>query len=953
MAETKKSTSAKKGTTRQSSGSVSEKRKAEMLKRNAERRHITSVVLFAVGVLVLAFTLFGKTTGEELSAWDAIHTFIFGVFGLSSFFVGPILIYIAIMISADRTKATISKRMIQLLLMILLISAAALVIFVGTTKNPAIEEPTLSDTIVYAYENGVQLDGGGVIGLILGAPLLLFGQAGAIIILILVAFVIFMIMTNMSLQDLFNKIANPVKKAGNYAREKREQYREEDEYVQEELRKKEEEARRKRHTEKDRRMAEEHLRNVSEEEKKARKFAAFERLSANARIESGETVPAEEVKAPDPVAEQKKESNEFQKDLNDYLKGKIDKKEPVHIQETVDTVKIEERTTNTGDGPYSPDGPFFADDTNRVVRPFTEAVKRESLVGGAAASETIAEASSHVEQSAPAAVEERHADKNEEDQIVEAIKDFTLEQQKKAEENEKVIATIITADENGQERFSDIVSNAESYKVPPSELLNDIVHERSDEDINAEIQDNAETLVEALGSFGVKVEFLGATRGPSVTRYELLPASGVKISKITGLADDIALNLGADGVRIEPVPNKKAVGIEVANKKVDSVPFREMVESEIFGETTSKLGAVLGKSISGEVVIADIAKMPHVLIAGTTGSGKSVCVNSIIMSILFRSTPDDVRLLMIDPKAVEFMIYNGIPHLLIPVVTDPKKAAGALAWAVTEMLNRYKLFSDNNVRDLAGYNKLAKDRDDLQVMPQIVIFIDELADLMMASPGEVEDSICRLAQMARAAGMHLVIATQRPSVNVVTGVIKANIPSRIALKVASQVDSRTIIDSAGAEKLLGKGDMLYFPVGMAKPMRVQGCWVSDKEVERVVDFIKNSFVLDYDQAVIAEIEKQAELAAQKAAGGKSDDEGGGDINVNDEKLDEAIEAVIEAGQASTSYLQRKLKLGYGRAARLIDTMESLGVVGPYEGSKPRQVIMTKQDWYERKMNKEE
>ena len=945
MAETKKNSSAKKPTSRQSS--ASESRKVEALKRNSERRHITSVILFAVGVLILAFTLFGKTTGEELSAWDAIHTFIFGVFGLSSFLVGPIVIYIAVMISADRTKSTISKRMLQLVLMILLISAAALVIFVGTATNPEIDEPTLSDTIVYAYENGVKLVGGGVIGLILGTPLLLFGQAGAIIILILVAFVIFMIMTNMSLQDLFIKVSKPVKKVGAYAKEKHEQHREENELIQEELRRREEEARRNRHSEKDKLMAEEHLKSVSEEEKKARKFAAFERLSNNARVESGETpVLVEETKVPDPVAEQKKESTEFQKDLNDYLKGKIDKKEPVHVQETVETVKIEEPRTNTSDGPYSPDGPFFADDTDKVVRPFNEAVKRESLVGGAAISSPV------INEPVSVAVE-AESEHNEEDKIVEAIKDFTLEQQKKAEQDEKVVATIITADENGQERFSDIVSNAEQYKVPPSELLNDIVHERSDEDINAEIQENAETLVDALNSFGVKVEFLGATRGPSVTRYELLPASGVKISKITGLADDIALNLGAEGVRIEPVPNKKAVGIEVANKKVDSVPFREMVESTEFVETTSKLGSVLGKSISGEVVIADIAKMPHVLIAGTTGSGKSVCVNSIIMSILFRSTPDDVRLLMIDPKAVEFMIYNGIPHLLIPVVTDHKKAAGALAWAVTEMLNRYKLFSDNNVRDLGGYNKLAKTRDDIQPLPQIVIFIDELADLMMAAPGETEDSICRLAQMARAAGMHLVIATQRPSVNVVTGVIKANIPSRIALKVASQVDSRTIIDSAGAEKLLGKGDMLYFPVGMAKPMRVQGCWVSDKEVERVVDFIKNSFVLDYDQKVIEEIEKQAELAAQKAAGGKNDDDGGGDIDVNDEKLDEAIEAVIEAGQASTSYLQRKLKLGYGRAARLIDTMEELGVVGPYEGSKPRQVLMTKQDWYERKMNKEE
>lgn len=950
MAESKKSASQKKGTSKQSSASVSEKRKAEMLKHNEQRRHTASVVLFALGVLILAFTLFGNTEGEALSAWDAIHSFIFGIFGLSSFFVGPIIIYIAIMISADRTKATISKRMLQLILMILLISAAALVIFVGTATNPDIEEPTLSDTIVYAYENGVKCIGGGVIGLVLGAPLLLFGQAGAIIILILVAFVIFMIMTNMSLQDLFTNIAKPFKKAGSYAKEKREQYREENEYVQEELRRREEEARTRRHSEKDKKMAEEHLKKLSEEEKRARKFAAFESVANGARREAGETpVHIEEAKAPDPIEEQKKESREFQKDLNDFLKGKTEKKEePVHIQETVDTVKIEEKPAAAEDGPYSPDGPFFADETDTVVRPFSEAVKRESLVGGAVQTENATEdtAAEDNEKSEAENIED-------DDKIVEAIKDFTLEQQKKAEE-EKVVATIIKTDEDGQARFSDIVSNAEQYKVPPSELLNDVIHERSDEDINAEIMANAETLVNTLKSFGVETKFLEAARGPSVTRYELQPAPGVKISKITGLVDDIALNLASAGVRIEaPIPNKAAVGIEVPNKKVDSVPFREMVESREFGDTKSKLGAVLGKSISGEVVIADIAKMPHILIAGTTGSGKSVCVNSIIMSILFRSTPDDVRLLMIDPKAVEFMIYNGIPHLLIPVVTDPKKAAGALAWAVTEMLNRYKMFSDNNVRDLAGYNKLAKERDDIQPMPQIVIFIDELADLMMASPGEVEDSICRLAQMARAAGMHLVIATQRPSVNVVTGVIKANIPSRIALKVASQVDSRTIIDSAGAEKLLGKGDMLYFPVGMAKPLRVQGCWVSDKEVERVVDFIKNSFILDYDQSVIDEIEKQAALAAQKDSKGKDSDDDDGGIDSSDEKLDEAIELVIEFGKASTSFLQTRLKLGYGRAARIIDTMEQLGVVGPYEGSKPRQVLMTKQDWYERKMHKED
>lgn len=937
MAETRKTTSRNSGKQNQS---AADKRKAEMLKKNAERRHITSIILFAVGILVLAFTLFGTTEGENLSAWDGIHTFILGTFGLSAFLVGPVLIYIAIMISADRTKATISKRMIQLLLMILLISAAAQVIFVGPVTNPELEESTLSDTIVYAYNNGINYTGGGVIGLVLGSLLMLFGQAGAIIILILIAFVIFMIMSNMSLVDLFSKLSKPIKKAGAVAKEKHELYREEKEVAEEERRRREEEARQNRHSEKERKMVEE---QISEEEKRARKFAAIANVTTNARIESGEKIEKdslEKPEEPDPMEIQRKESREFQKDLNDYLKGKIDKKEePVHVQETVDTVKIAQPAPS--DGPYSPDGPFFADDTYVVRRPFNEAVKRDSLVGSA----------KNTAEQPPT------AESDEGDKIVSAIEEYRKEQNelnKAAEENEKVIATVIKTDSDGQERFSEIVSNAEQYHVPPSELLNDVIHERSDEDINAEIQANAETLVNTLKSFGVETKFLEAARGPSVTRYELQPAMGVKISKITGLVDDIALNLATAGVRIEaPIPNKAAVGIEVPNKKVDSVPFREMIESKDFAETTSKLGAVLGKSISGDVVIADIAKMPHILIAGTTGSGKSVCVNSIIMSILFRSTPDEVRLLMIDPKAVEFMIYNGIPHLLIPVVTDPKKAAGALAWAVTEMLNRYKLFSDNNVRDLAGYNSLAKKTEGMEPMPQIVIFIDELADLMMASPGETEDSICRLAQMARAAGMHLVIATQRPSVNVVTGVIKANIPSRIALKVASQVDSRTIIDSAGAEKLLGKGDMLYFPVGMPKPLRVQGCWVSDKEVERVVDFIKNSFVLDYDQSVIDEIEKQAELAAQKDSKGKESDDDGGDINVNDEKLDEAIEAVIEAGQASTSYLQRKLKLGYGRAARLIDTMESLGIVGGYEGSKPRQVLMTKQEWYERKMNKED
>lgn len=982
MAETKKSPSA--NTKTKKTAADNDKRKAALMQANAKKRHTISIVLFAVGLLVLAFAFIGDAAAETPSAWDIIHGFLYGVFGLSSFLVGPVIIYIAVLISADMTKATVTKRMIQLLFAILLLCAAAQVFFVGSIGDPAASDQSFGDKINYTYDMGKQLSGGGVAGMVLGIPLLLFGQVGAIIILVLAVFVMVMIAADKSLADLFRMFRKPAQKI----KEHHERVAEEREYIRPELERLEQERRMQRMQERDRRNAEKAEkraeRELSAEAKRRSKFDSIASVTTGAQQEVTEEEKKEaarkEKESKDPVKEQKKDSAVFQKDLNEYLNVKYDKRglNPTPAFPVDDTPSE----------PYRPDAPKYADESGDETagKRLNPVVKHESLIDPALAA--AAEAATATAQSETANAEEAPApikietqfddddvpfdippeqqdkpvpeEKKQDSDIVEAIKDFTREQAERAaaaEDNARVLGTVIGEDENGQRRVDEIISENDQYTLPPLELLNDVVHDRSDADISAEIEHNAVTLVNTLRSFGVETKFLEAARGPSVTRYELQPAPGVKISKITGLVDDIALNLATAGVRIEaPIPNKAAVGIEVPNKTVESVPFREMVDTKEFRETKSKLGAVLGKSISGDIVIADIAKMPHILIAGTTGSGKSVCVNSIIMSILFRSTPDEVRFLMIDPKAVEFMIYNGIPHLLIPVVTDPKKASGALAWAVTEMLNRYKLFSDNNVRDLTGFNKLAKTREDLTVMPQIVIFIDELADLMMASPGEVEDSICRLAQMARAAGMHLVIATQRPSVNVVTGVIKANIPSRIALKVASQVDSRTIIDGAGAEKLLGKGDMLYAPVGMVKPLRVQGCWISDKEVERVVEFIKNSFILDYDQSVIDEIDRQAELAAQKAEkGGKNrgDDEESGGVDVNDDKLDEAIEAVIEAGQASTSYLQRRLKLGYGRAARLIDTMEQLGVVGGYEGAKPRQVIMTKQEWYERKMNKSE
>ncbi len=487
-------------------------------------------------------------------------------------------------------------------------------------------------------------------------------------------------------------------------------------------------------------------------------------------------------------------------------------------------------------------------------------------------------------------------------------------------------------------------TGAMEYKYPPISLLSEVPPE-SAQNITSELESTATLLVDTLRSFGVESRIINISRGPSVTRYELQPAAGVKISKITNLANDIAMNLATSGVRIEaPIPNKPAVGIEVPNKNTSIVKIREIIDSQTFSASKSKLSVALGKDISGEQRIADIAKMPHGLIAGATGSGKSVCINSIIMSILYKASPDEVKLLLIDPKVVELGIYNGIPHLIVPVVTDPRKAAGALGWAVLEMEKRYKLFAENDVRNLAGFNELAEKRDDLMKMPQMVIIIDELADLMMTAPGEVEDSICRLAQKARAAGIYLIVATQRPSVDVVTGLIKANIPTRVAFAVSSQVDSRTIIDVGGAEKLMGKGDMLFFPTGAIKPERIQGCFVSDSEVEKVVQYLKSDHKNEYDEDVINEIERQA--AKEKAAkSGLPEDRVDDDA---DPMLDDAIECVVEAGQASTSLLQRRLRLGYARAARIIDMMEERGVVGPYEGSKPRQVLITKEQLLERK-----
>ena len=485
----------------------------------------------------------------------------------------------------------------------------------------------------------------------------------------------------------------------------------------------------------------------------------------------------------------------------------------------------------------------------------------------------------------------------------------------------------------------------EHYEFPPIQLLAE-GDKKAVKGGKKAVADTATRLQKTLYSFGVSAKVENVSVGPAITRYELKPAEGVRVSKIANLADDIALSLAAETIRIEaPIPGKQAVGIEVPNKENEIVPLRDIIDSDSFKNHKSKLAFALGKDVAGEEVVADIAKMPHVLIAGATGSGKSVCINTLIASIIYKAKPSEVKLVMVDPKVVELSVYNGIPHLLIPVVTDPKKAAGALAWAVQEMVNRYSLFASKNVRDIKGYNASLEEEGEGQKLPQIVIIIDELSDLMMVSPKDVEDSICRLAQMARAAGMHLVIATQRPSVDVITGIIKANIPSRIAFSVSSQVDSRTILDMAGAEKLLGKGDMLFYPAGAPKPTRIQGAFISDKEVEKIVDFIKNNGEATYNDEILQQIEN-ANSTEQEIENGEEDDN-------TDPLLMDAIDVVVETGQASTSFIQRRFKVGYARAGRIIDQMEERGIISGFQGSKPREVLMTKERWEELKMSSNE
>lgn len=570
--------------------------------------------------------------------------------------------------------------------------------------------------------------------------------------------------------------------------------------------------------------------------------------------------------------------------------------------------------------------------------------------------EEVAEPKKHTEFTNIMNIHNEYEDDLKDDEIIdESVEDIniTLPEKEILMEKENLDKILSKGNENSykkvqvDDKVEEILMKPNNkkieYKYPSIELLDD---NKSSKGINnvAELKEKALKLENILESFGVDAEVVNIEKGPSITRFELQPKSGVRLSKIQSLQDDIKMNLAATSIRISPIPGKTVVGIEIPNDKTVPVVIKEIIASKDFQDHKSKIAFAAGMDITGKPVIGDIAKMPHVLIAGATGSGKSVCINSLITSILYKANPNEVKLIMVDPKVVELGVYNGIPHLLIPVVTDPKKAAGALNWAVREMEQRYKLFADNGVRNISGYNELMeKNKEEEKKLPQIVIIIDELADLMMIAPKDVEAYICRIAQLARAAGMHLVIATQRPSVNVITGLIKANIPSRIAFAVTSQIDSRTILDMGGAEKLLGKGDMLYYPAGETKPQRVQGTLISDKEVERIVNVVKANSSVEYDEEIMEHMEREQAYEGDE----KSKEEQGLDA---DEKLPQAIEAVLEANQASTSFLQRRLGLGYSRAARIIDQMEARGIIGPPEGSKPRQILISREQYYEMQLN---
>lgn len=858
MAETKK-----KG--RPSKAEQEKKRKQEELARQLEAtRQKYAWTFFILGIVFCALAFV-----EGQNVWQTLHRVTFGVFGLLSYTIGPIMIYLAIVFAVGKTPPL--PKVLKALFLILTVSGMFYIF-------GALEPTDFVEDMKQLYDLGAQQAGGGALSALFGWTLeSLCGDIAAKIMIIVMLLLAVMLISGKTVLDL----VNGVKQSADTVRERRQ-------------------------------LSKEMKENTAEIElppavtEKEAKFDVAVALDAKGGTSASIDIPLDEVRSAIDISLDGKRAKPGPPPAAAAMPGSridiplgpvADGKSSIHI----DLIDPRQPSTPRGTGPA-------ADVVDDVF-------KRE-------------------------------------DKINDLFTDFgseetpSLDELIKREAKEKAVPHA-EGDVKSRRKTSE-------YKYPPLSSL-DKPDRRSRQDASEELRANASALVTTLESFGVKTRVVDISRGPTVTRYELQPEVGVRLSRIVNLADDLALNLAAMGVRIEaPIPGKAAVGIEVPNKETTIVKLRSILESSEFRGAKSPLTISMGMDLSGDIRVGDISKFPHMLIAGSTGMGKSVFINSMIISLVYKSSPEELKLLLIDPKMVEFTVYKGLPHLPVPVVTEPSRAAGALETALAEMLRRYKQFADKGVRNIEEYNAMVErdypddyifdeDEEVLEKKARWVIVIDELADLMMTAPREVENAICRIAQMGRAAGIHLVVATQRPSVDVITGTIKNNIPTRIAFRVSSQIDSRTILDGSGAEKLIGRGDMLFQPVGAAKPIRIQGCYVSDEEVARVVKFIQENSVAQYNEDLVREIEENAVL--EKGANKDSGKDGGDAI------LDQAIEVVVEAGKASTSYLQRRLKIGYARAASLIDEMEEMGIVGPADGSKPRVVNMSRQQWQERLMNR--
>lgn len=915
---TQKKTTKKKTSSKSTSSKAKSTKKSQPIPESQPllTPRIRAIILGALSLffVILIFV-------QSVNLWSTVRSALFGVFGFATFLVPVFLMYMAIITDKEKQIQHFKSKVALCILIVLLIGA---LIYVAT-GTPHSEKGYLACAgelylDIFKSESYFTF-GAGFIGGLLGYPMAsLIGNVPTVLICILVLLAVIFGITNLSINDIAEAAASKVEQGVTYVKHKSEEKaKARREYIAE---RKAEEAEREQKREMFIAGGEGDKTIVSTQKKKGR------------GKRSGIDIPLDEITHEDNKTKLNRKLEvdcDYTANVKAETKAENEVEEPKFINNPENTVYDDEPEQTENDN--APDD--LMDIINRASKNFDEKNNKSN--------EDIAKVDEEN-------IHNTESNNSEESSFEEELENAGYSPVEIEEKKEKP-----------------------EYHFPPVQLLS-LSKNNNDRNASEEMHNNAKKLIDTLDSFNVKASIVNICRGPSVTRYELSPAPGVKISKITNLSDDIALNLAANGVRIEaPIPGKAAVGIEVPNKVVSMVTMRELIDSDEFRRGKSKLTCVLGKDISGEIVVTDLSKLTHLLIAGTTGSGKSVCVNSILMSILYKAKPDEVKLLLIDPKMVEFTKYRSIPHLLIPVVTDAKKAAGALGWAVSEMEQRYKILSEYYCKNIDAYNELIDEnlkymaenppvenedgelvqpvleRNGLPVpkekMPRIVIAIDELADLMMAAPSEVEEYIARLAQKARAAGMHLLVATQRPTVNVITGLIKANIPSRIALKVSSNIDSRTILDFSGAEKLIGRGDMLFLPVGAPKPMRVQGCYASDEEIEGVTNYIKKSSSAQYN----AEIEEKIKrIAAEEIAQGKrNDDRGGEDIEI-DSKMEDAIKCVIEAGQASTSLIQRRLKVGYARAGRMIDDMEQMGIVGPHQGSKPRDVLMTYNEWLERR-----